>query len=71
MAATLAALRKVDRTRLEGPIVLVISGHALKDGDAQPGALEPSILGDRENLTDIISAARARFHEHIQTAGGI
>jgi threonine synthase len=70
-AATLAALRNLDRTRLEGPIVLVISGHALKDGDAQPGASEPSILGNRENLTDIISAARARFHEHIQTAGGI
>ena len=35
-AATLAALWKLDFKRIEGPIVLVISGHALKDGAAQP-----------------------------------
>jgi threonine synthase len=70
-AATLAALRKLDFRQIEGPIVLVISGHALKDGAAQPGAAEPSIRGDKESVDDIISAARARFQERVRGAGGI
>jgi N-acyl-D-amino-acid deacylase len=49
-AATLAALWKLDFKRIEGPIVLVISGHALKDGAAQPAAAQPSIQGGDENL---------------------
>jgi hypothetical protein len=48
-AATLAALWKLDFKRIEGPTVLVISGHALKDGAAQPGAAQPSIQGGEES----------------------
>ncbi len=42
-ATPLAALRELAGRDLPRPIVLVISGHALKDPAAQPGASEPSL----------------------------
>ena len=70
-AATLAALRKLDFTRIEGPVVLVISGHALKDGAAQPAAAQPSIQGSEESVGDIISSVRTRFEERSLAAVGL
>src|ERR1700733_2731911 len=70
-AATLAALWKLDFKRIEGPIVLVLSGHALKDGAAQPAAAQPSIQGGEENLGDIISSVRTRFEERFLAAVGL
>jgi threonine synthase len=51
-AATLAALWKLDFKRIEGPIVLVISGHALKDGTAQPAprSSTPSLSASPRSL---------------------
>jgi threonine synthase len=70
-AATLAALWKLDFKRIEGPIVLVLSGHALKDGAAQPAAAQPSIQASGGNLGDIISSVRTRFDERVRAADGL
>jgi len=64
-ATPLAALRELANRDLPRPIVLVISGHMLKDPAAQPGASEPSL--DVEAGADpaaIAAAARQRFAQH-------
>lgn len=59
-ATPLAALPRL--ADLPRPVVLVISGHALKDPAAQPAAAEPSLDVDpRAGPDRIVEAARRRF----------
>lgn len=61
-ATPLAALRRL--SDLPRPVVLVISGHALKDPMAQPAAAEPSLDVDPSaGPQAVIEAARRRFAE--------
>lgn len=61
-ATPLAALRALSVRNLPKPIVLVVSGHALKDAGSQPGAGDAAIAVDAQ--TDpliVVAAARERF----------
>ncbi|EAR51292.1 threonine synthase [Oceanicola granulosus HTCC2516] len=70
-AATLAALRRAPLGELSGPVVLVISGHALKDGPAQPAAADPSIELDTDTgPLEVIERARSRFNANEQAVQG-
>ncbi|HKU98516.1 MAG TPA: pyridoxal-phosphate dependent enzyme [Vineibacter sp.] len=61
-ATPLAALRGLADKDLPRPIVLVISGHALKDPIAQPGASEPSLdIEAGAEPAAIAAASRQRF----------
>lgn len=58
----LAALRRLDVQALPRPVVLVISGHALKDPVAQSAASEPSLdVAAGSRSADITAAALRRF----------
>lgn len=60
-ATPLAALRRLPD--LHRPVVLVISGHALKDPMAQPAAAEPSLDVDPlDGPQAVVEAARRRFN---------
>lgn len=68
-ATPLAALRRLPE--LPRPVVLVVSGHALKDPIAQPAAAEPSLDVDPSaDPGTIIEAARRRFAERDRASSG-
>jgi len=61
-ATPLAALRRLEDRRLPEPIVLVVSGHALKDPGAQPASVEPSLdIEASADASAITRAAEQRF----------
>lgn len=68
-AAPLAALLQLgSRTELPGPIVLVISGHALKDPGALPASSPRLCMGEgKMSVPDILCAARANFAVRTRT----
>lgn len=63
-AATIAALLRLGVTNVPGPVVCIISGHALKDGASQPTASVPSILAEGRPPRELAAAAQAQFESY-------